>query len=77
MVQQIQTAPLDNIVKIGTQKPIPYNREVKTAMLGDTEIRVEHLTPVLSPEEREIRKREIENRLFEVFVKYVEVDSQR
>ena len=49
---------------------IQYESEVKTAMLGNRKIRLENLTPILSPEEREARKREIESRLFDVFVKY-------
>ena len=74
MAQKTQTAIHDNTRRIGTHNPIQYESKVTTAMLGDKKIRVEHLTPILSPQEREIRKREIENRLFEVFSKYVEVD---
>ena len=33
-------------------------------------IRLENLTPILSPKERERRRREIETRLYSVFVKY-------
>ncbi len=47
-----------------------YKSEVTTAMLGGRQIRVENLTPILSQKELEERKREIESRLFEVFVKY-------
>jgi len=47
-----------------------YNREIRTAMLGGRQIRVENLTPVLSPEEHTARKREIESRLYDVFSKY-------
>jgi hypothetical protein len=54
----------------GCQKQVQYESEVRTAMLGGREIRVENLTPVLSPKEREERKREIEKLLFNVFVKY-------
>lgn len=49
-----------------------YNREIRTSTLGNREIRVEHLTPVLSTKEREVRRREIECRLYDVFVKYAE-----
>ena len=56
------------IIMVNT--PIQYKSEIKTAMLGGREIRVEHLTPILTPEEREERKREIEQLLFNVFVKY-------
>ena len=49
---------------------IQYVSEIKTVKLGNREIRLENLTPVLSPKEREERRREIENRLYDVFVKY-------
>jgi hypothetical protein len=47
-----------------------YHSEVKTVPFGDGMIRVENLTPILSPKDREKRKREIETRLFDVFSKY-------
>lgn len=47
-----------------------YQSEVTTARLGDRVIRLENLTPILSPKEHEERKREIEDRLYDVFVKY-------
>ena len=47
-----------------------FEREVKTVPFGKGIIRVENLTPVLSPKDREKRKREIEIRLFNVFSKY-------
>lgn len=50
---------------------VQYQSEVTTARLGDREIRLEHLTPILSSEEHADRKREIESRLYDVFVKYV------
>jgi len=53
------------------KQKIKYKTEVRTAMLGGQEIRVEHLTPVLSAMERKERKKEIEECLFSVFVKYV------
>ena len=49
---------------------IKYESEIKIVPFGKGTIRVENLTPVLSPEEREKRKREIEKRLYDVFVKY-------
>jgi len=52
------------------QNGIKYESEVKIVPFGDGTIRVENLTPVLSPKEREKRKREIENLLYDVFVKY-------
>lgn len=51
---------------------VKYQREVKTVPLGGKTITIENLTPVLSPKEREKRKREIEKRLFDVFSKYAE-----
>jgi len=53
------------------KQKIRYTTEVRTATLGGQEIRVESLTPVLSTAERKERKKEIEECLFSVFVKYV------
>jgi len=50
--------------------PIKYESEVKTVSFGSGTIRVENLTPIFSPNERDKRKREIETRLFDVFSKY-------
>lgn len=50
--------------------PVRYESEVKTVSFGNGTITVENLTPVLSPKDREKRKREIETRLFDVFSKY-------
>jgi hypothetical protein len=50
--------------------PINFHSESKTVPFGDGTIRVENLTPILSPKDRERRKREVETRLFEVFSKY-------
>lgn len=47
-----------------------YESEIRTGTLGGRQIRLENLTPILTPEERATRKREIENRLYDVFVKY-------
>ena len=49
-----------------------YEREVKTVPFGNGTIIIENLTPVLSPKERERRKREVETCLFDVFSKYVD-----
>jgi hypothetical protein len=40
--------------------PIRFESEVKTVPFGGGTIRIENLTPVLSPKDREKRKREIE-----------------
>jgi hypothetical protein len=47
-----------------------YEREVKTVPFGNGTIRIENLTPILSPKDKEKRKREVESRLFDVFSKY-------
>ena len=52
------------------QLPIKYESEIKTVPFCGGTIRVENLAPVLPPKERERRKREIETRLFDVFIKY-------
>ena len=44
--------------------------EIKTAVLGDRTITVKNVTPIYPPQERDKRNREIERRLFDVFVKY-------
>jgi len=50
---------------------IKYNSEVKTITLGGKPIILENLTPILTPKERETRKKDIEKRLYQVFSKYV------
>ena len=55
------------------QLPIKYESEIKTVPFGSGTIRVEHLTPILSPKERERRKREIETRLYDVYSKYANI----
>lgn len=54
--------------------PIPtkYQSEIKTVPFGNGNIKIENLTPVLPPREREHRKHEIEKCLFNVFCKYVD-----
>ena len=49
---------------------VQYNNEIKNVPFGGRTITVENLTPVLSPKERARRKKEIEQRLFDVFSKY-------
>jgi len=49
-----------------------FTSETRTATLGGRVITLENLTPVLSPKEKEKRKREIEKQLFDVFIKYTE-----
>lgn len=47
-----------------------YESEIKTAVLGDRTITVKNVTPIYPPQERDKRSREVERRLFDVFVKY-------
>jgi hypothetical protein len=47
-----------------------YRKETQTALLQGKQITVTHLTPILSPTQRENQKREVENQLYEVFSKY-------
>lgn len=49
---------------------IKYHNEIKTMTLGGKVILLENLTPVLSPKERERRKKDVEKRLYDVFSKY-------
>ena len=52
--------------------PIKYASEIKTVPFGGGTMQVENLTPILSPKDREKRKREIEICLFNVFSKYAD-----
>ncbi len=49
---------------------VTYQRETKSVPFQGKTIVLENLTPVLSPKEKEQRKKEIERRLYEVFSKY-------
>ena len=46
-------------------------RPVYTVQLSASEIPLEKLTPILSPEQEAAKRRELEQRLYEVFRKYV------
>jgi hypothetical protein len=52
------------------QNAVEYISEIKTVPFCGRTITVENLTPVLTQRERERRKKEIEQRLFDVFSKY-------
>ena len=52
------------------QTAVKYNSEIKSIPLGGKMITLENLTPILTPKERERRKKDIEKLLYEVFVKY-------
>jgi hypothetical protein len=47
-----------------------YTSEIKTSLFHGKKINVVHLTPVLSPDQKARRKREIESQLYDVFSKY-------
>lgn len=47
-----------------------YQSEVKTVVMGERTITIKNITPILPPKEREQRKREVEQKLFDVFSKY-------
>ena len=49
---------------------VTYQRETKSVPFQGKNIVLESLTPVLSPKEKEQRKKEIERRLYDVFSKY-------
>ena len=49
---------------------VTYERETKSVPFQGKTIVLESLTPVLSPKEKEQRKKEIERRLYDVFSKY-------
>ena len=52
------------------QTTVKYHSETQAAQLGGKTITYRSRTPVLSPKEREKRKKEVEKRLFDVFIKY-------
>lgn len=47
-----------------------YTKNIEVALFQGKDILVENLVPVLSPEQREKRKQEIELQLYDVFRKY-------
>ena len=56
--------------RIPMTQAVTYQRETKSVPFQGKTIVLESLTPVLSPKEKEQRKKEIERRLYEVFSKY-------
>ena len=54
------------------QTQTKYHSEIVTVPYGAGTITIENLTPILSPKDRENRKREVESRLYEVFSKYAD-----
>jgi len=55
----------------GTQN-IKYAKDTRTAVFQGKPITITDYTPVLSPEQREKRKKEIERTLYGIFKKYVD-----
>ena len=49
---------------------VTYQSDKQSVYFQDKLIVLENLTPVLSPEEKKKRKREIENSLYDIFSKY-------
>jgi hypothetical protein len=61
---------LDNGKDYSMQIADKYTSETKTIPFNGGTMTIVNLTPILTPKEREKRKREIEQRLFDVFSKY-------
>ena len=49
---------------------VTYQSDTESVYFHGKLIGLEKLTPVLSPEEKKKRKREIENNLYDIFSKY-------
>lgn len=49
---------------------VTYQSDKQSVYFQGKPIVLENLTPVLSPEEKKKRKREIENNLYDIFSKY-------
>jgi len=49
-----------------------YAKDTTTAVFQGKPITVTHFTPILTPEEKTKRRKEIEHELYDVFVKYSE-----
>ena len=49
---------------------VTYQSDKQSVYFQGKLIALENLTPVLSPEEKKKRKREIENNLYDIFSKY-------
>jgi hypothetical protein len=58
------------------QSTVRYQTETTTAMLGGRPITITDNTPILSPKERERRRKEVEQRLYDVFSKYTGSKTQ-
>ena len=47
-----------------------YQSEVTTVVMGERTITIKNLTPILPQKDRDKRKREVEQKLFDVFSTY-------
>ena len=52
-----------------------YHTETRIVPFGERTIKINNNTPILSPKERERRRREIEQRLYDVFSKYADKEQ--
>ena len=55
---------------------VRYTKESRTVMFQGKPIIATDYTPILSPEQRAKRKKEIERTLFDVFKKYADADQK-
>ena len=53
-----------------------YTEESRTVIFQGKPITVTEFTPILSPEQREKRKKEIEHKLYGIFKKYADADPK-
>ena len=53
-----------------------YTEESRTVIFQGKPITVTEFTPILSPEQREKRKKEIEHKLYGIFKKYADADQK-
>ena len=49
---------------------ISYKKQTEIVNFQGREIPLENLTPILTPEQETVKRRELEQRLYEVFRKY-------
>ncbi|GHU81071.1 hypothetical protein FACS1894191_7590 [Clostridia bacterium] len=57
------------------QEQANYTTDTMFFSFGDRTVRINSHTPILPQEERERRKREAEQRLFDVFSKYADMQN--
>ena len=55
------------------QEQVRYKSETKIVPFGDGTIRFTNCKPILTPKEYEMRRREAEQRLFDVLSKYADI----